>query len=204
MAHTFRTMWRLSALLLSVAALATANEVTYTVDTEATETRFIIDELLFGQPKTVVGVTSAVNGAIIREQASEDWLQFTEFQVDARTFVTDDQRRNGAIQRFILESTRDQYRYITFVPSSVSGLPRSPAAGIVRVVIAGTMQIRDVAKPVAFDATIDLSNQARITGNATATVKRSDFGLRIPSVPFVANVSDEVVLEIDFAAEPVG
>ena len=33
--------------------------------------------------------------------------------------------------------------------------------------------------------------------------KRSDYNLQIPSVPFVANVSDDVVLTIDFVAQAV-
>ena len=44
-------------------------------------------------------------------------------------------------------------------------------------------------------------SEDRIEGSGSAVVLRSDFGLQIPSVPNVANVSDEVILEIDFVAE---
>jgi len=37
-------------------------------------------------------------------------------------------------------------------------------------------------------------------GRATATVRRADFGLTIPSVPQVAGVSEDVLLEFDFTA----
>ena len=38
---------------------------------------------------------------------------------------------------------------------------------------------------------------------AETTVLKEDYGLIIPSVPFVADVGEEVVLEIDFTAVPV-
>ncbi|MBX3055144.1 MAG: hypothetical protein KF770_01610 [Anaerolineae bacterium] len=40
----------------------------------------------------------------------------------------------------------------------------------------------------------------QLTGTATATVSRGDYGLQIPSVPNVANVEEEVELIIDFVA----
>jgi hypothetical protein len=40
-------------------------------------------------------------------------------------------------------------------------------------------------------------------GAARATIRYADFGLAIPQVPSVASVDEEVVLEIEFAAEPV-
>jgi hypothetical protein len=45
---------------------------------------------------------------------------------------------------------------------------------------------------------------SQIAGTATATVKRSDFNLTIPSVPNVANVGEEVTLQIDFVATAQG
>jgi hypothetical protein len=38
---------------------------------------------------------------------------------------------------------------------------------------------------------------------ASTTIQRGDFGLTIPNVPFVANVGEEVLLELDFVALPV-
>jgi len=41
----------------------------------------------------------------------------------------------------------------------------------------------------------------RLTGTATTVVNRGDYNLTIPSVPNVANVGEDVTLEIDFVAE---
>ena len=40
----------------------------------------------------------------------------------------------------------------------------------------------------------------RVEGLATATLFRSDFDLTIPSIPRVAGVDEEVILEIEFVA----
>jgi hypothetical protein len=39
-----------------------------------------------------------------------------------------------------------------------------------------------------------------IDGTAEATVLRSDYGIRIPNAPGVADVSDEVLIRLEFAA----
>jgi len=44
-------------------------------------------------------------------------------------------------------------------------------------------------------------DDATLQGAGTATIRYADFGISIPSVPFVAGVQDDVRLEIDFTAE---
>jgi hypothetical protein len=39
-----------------------------------------------------------------------------------------------------------------------------------------------------------------LSGTATTTINRTNYELNIPSVPQVANVSEEVALEFDFTA----
>jgi polyisoprenoid-binding protein YceI len=67
--------------------------------------------------------------------------------------------------------------------------------------IAGDLTIRNITQPVVFDVTAQGESLTRITGTATTTIKRGDYNLTIPSVPNVANVGEEVTLEIDFVAE---
>jgi len=43
----------------------------------------------------------------------------------------------------------------------------------------------------------------RLAGAAVATIQRRDYDLRIPSVPFVASVGEDVILGIDFVAAAV-
>jgi polyisoprenoid-binding protein YceI len=61
-----------------------------------------------------------------------------------------------------------------------------------------------VTRPVTFNVTAQGLSASQITGTATALVKRSDFNLTIPSVPDVANVGEEVTLQIDFVADAQG
>jgi polyisoprenoid-binding protein YceI len=66
--------------------------------------------------------------------------------------------------------------------------------------IAGELTIRDVTQPVVFDVTATADALNALSGTASVTIQRSDFGLAIPSVPSVANVSEAVELAIDFVA----
>lgn len=54
---------------------------------------------------------------------------------------------------------------------------------------------------MTFEVSATLSEDGQtVNGSASAVVRYADFNLRIPSVQGVANISDEVVLEIDFSA----
>jgi len=95
----------------------------------------------------------------------------------------------------------NQYEYITFVPKSISGLTGAGQAGQpLTFQLTGDLTIRNVVKSVTFDVTAQGVSADQITGTAKATVNRSDYGLTIPSVPNVANVGEQVTLQIDFVA----
>ena len=57
-----------------------------------------------------------------------------------------------------------------------------------------------MTKPLTFNVTVTPVSDSQIKGNAKATLLRDDFGLTIPSVPTVADVSQEVQLAFDFIA----
>jgi polyisoprenoid-binding protein YceI len=167
---------------------------------DGSEASFSIFEELSGQPKTVVGVTNQVAGEIAIDLSDLSKTQVGVIQVNARTLVTDSDRRNRAIRNFILNT--DQYEFITFTPTAVTGLSGVAQPGQpFTFQIAGDLTIRNVTQPVVFNVTAQGESPARLSGTATAVVKRSDYNLTIPSVPNVANVGEEVTLEIDFVAE---
>ena len=62
------------------------------------------------------------------------------------------------------------------------------------------MKIKEVTQPVTFDVELTADSATQISGLAKATIKRSDFNLEIPSAPGVADVTDEVRLELAFTA----
>jgi polyisoprenoid-binding protein YceI len=171
----------------------------YTISQADSEVRFQLDEDLRGQRNTVIGVTDQVAGEIAVDLADLSTAQVGLIQINARTLATDNNFRNRAIQNEILDT--GNYEFITFSPTSIEGLPASVTVGqSVDFVLAGDLTIRDVTTPVQFSVTATAVTQDQITGTATATITRADYGIRIPSVPNVANVEDEVDLYIDFVA----
>jgi polyisoprenoid-binding protein YceI len=160
---------------------------------------FTLDEQLNGQPKTVVGSTNQVAGEIAVDPANLSSAKVGVITINARTLATDSDRRDRAIKNFILNT--DSYELITFTPTAITGLSGSGAPGTPYTFqIAGTLTIRDKTVPVVFQATVTAESASRLKGTATATVSRGDFGLNIPDVPFVANVSEQVKIEISFVA----
>ena len=65
------------------------------------------------------------------------------------------------------------------------------------------LTIRDISQPVVFEVTATVDDMNTLSGLATTTVQRADYGLVIPSVPSVANVSEDVIVEIDFVATEI-
>jgi len=183
---------------------ATSGARTFTLTQDGTEARFSLYELLMGQDKTVVGVTSLVEGSITVDPANPSSATISPIRIDASDLTTDSDRRNGAIQRFILQSNQEAYKYITFTPTALEGLPATVNVGdTFSFTVQGDLTIRDVTYPETFDLTVTVNSENELTGLGKTTVLRSNYGLTIPSVPSVANVGEEVQLEIQFTATAV-
>ena len=169
------------------------------VPTES-EARFVIDEVLQGAPKTVVGTTGEVAGQIALDPNDLDTTQVGTILINARTFATDSSQRDRAIQNRVLNTA--EHEYITFQPTVLLGLPDGASAtDSLPLQIVGDLTIAGVTRPVTFDATIDSGSTDRLAGSANTTIRYADWGLAIPQVPSVASVSDTVRLELDFAAQ---
>ena len=172
---------------------------TFVIVAEESEARFSIDELLFGQPKTVIGTTNAITGEITVDAANPAASVIGPIQVEASTFVTDNDRRNGAIRRFILQS--NQHQFVTFSSTELTGMPDSVAVGDdIDFEVTGELTVRDVTNPVLFIVTLQVVSETELRGSAATIVVRDDFDLTIPQVPNVANVGEEFIVEFDFVA----
>lgn len=174
----------------------------FVIDSGQSTVSFEIDEELRGDPKHVIGETDQVAGQV---QVSLDDLssaQFSQIVVNARTFTTDSERRDRAIRGpVILNSATDENEFITFDVTSIEGLVGAVSPGdSVEFEVTGDLLIRDTTNSVTFSAQVTFVDETTVEGTATANVLRSDFGIGIPSVPGVANVTDEVILNIDFVA----
>ena len=97
--------------------------------------------------------------------------------------------------------TRTQYQYIVFTPTAIDGLPDSATVGEpFDLTVTGDLQIRDITHPETFDVTVTPVSETELQITAKTTVQRADFGLQIPNVPRVANVEEDVELELDLVA----
>lgn len=179
---------------------AAPGPVVFSIIPEESEARFELGEILRGQPKQVIGATDQVAGELAVDVNDLASIQVGEIIVNARTLATDSDRRDRAIRNQILVT--DTYEFIAFTPTGVTGISGSAAVGDEFVFqIAGDLMIKDVSTEVVFDVTATLVSGNRIAGSATTVIDRADYNLVIPSVPSVAGVDEQVIIEIDFVAE---
>ncbi|MFW5995121.1 MAG: YceI family protein [Spirochaetia bacterium] len=184
-------------------------------DSDESQARFFIEEVIFGEDNLVVGTTDQLDGSIVLsfEQGTVD---IGQFEINMRTIRTrsedvdfedsdlSDAERDEVIRAHILESGRDEYEFSTFNPTSVSGTPESFEPGdVLDLVVTGDLTVRDVTSSVDFDMEIVIESEERITGTATTTILWDDFDISVPHIggeSKVASVGDEVDLELDFVA----
>lgn len=182
----------LSLLVMSAAAQ------TFTLS-EGTIARFFIDEVLFGRDTTVEGISRIVSGELIFDLANPQAAQLGIISVDARDFTTDDNRRTNQVRGRILRANDEATRFITFEPTAIIGLPETVTVGeTFTIEIIGNLTIAGTTREETFNATVMIMSENRLEGSARTVVRHADYRLTIPSVPFVARVDDEVILEIVF------
>lgn len=171
--------------------------------TEESEARFYIDEVLRGAPNQVEGINEDISGIISIDSFDPLTVSIQPLKIPAGSFVTDNGFRNRAISDAILQAAR--YPTIVFTPTAIDGLPENAEPGETYTFeVTGDLTIRETTLPVTFQVSLTAESTDRISGLASATIQRADYGLNIPSVPQVAEVSQEVILEFDFSASRSG
>ncbi len=174
----------------------------FVIQPDQSQAIFTLDEVLRGVPTTVVGTTTELAGQFVLDVEDLGQTRFSDFVVNARTFVTDSSNRDRAIRGpIILDSATDEFEFITFKVKEAVGLDGSAAVGdTFTFTLIGDLTIRDQTNEVEFALTASLLDDSTVEGTATANVLRSAFGIGIPNVAFVADVSDEVTLQLEFVA----
>lgn len=180
-------------------ATGTTATTIYTIVQSSSQARFVIDEVLSGAAKTVIGSTDQVAGQIAVNPTAPTGAQIGTIQINARTLATDSAQRDNAIKNQILKTNDSQY--ITFVPTSVTGLPATATIGQAYTFqIVGQLTIAGTTKEATFAVTATPNADGTLGGSAKTTVKYADWRLAIPNVPFVTGVSETLALELDFVA----
>lgn len=188
-----------SVPIVSEGVVVNGEGVVFSIVQAESEVRFSLDELLRGAPTTVVGVSDQVAGEIGLDLADPAGATIGPITINARTLETDQSRRNQAIRNTVLST--DDFEFITFRPTEISGLPDSVTVGETYTFqIVGELTITDVTLSETFEARVTIESESRLSGLVVTTINRDAYGLTIPSVPIVAEVAVDVLLELDFVA----
>jgi len=171
--------------------------VQFVLSSDNSEASFAVGEVLLGEKQTTTGSTKQISGEILINTIRPQDSKIGTIKINARTFKTDNSRRDSAIGRFILNSEQDQYEFIEFKPTTVTDLPLKLPDGSVNFKITGDLNIAGAIKSVIFDATAQYAENT-LAGNATATIKRSQLNIKVPLSESVASVDDNVILTINF------
>jgi len=182
-------------------ASGAAGSKTFMIDPSQSEVRFTLTEVLMGQHTIVIGRGNGIEGNVTVDFDNNANSAISPIKIDATQLATDNNMRNGQIRRAILQTNNPDYQFITFTPTAVTGLPANATVGeSFDISVTGDLTIRDTTKPITFDVAVTPVSESQIQGSAKATLMRDDFNLQIPSVPTVADVSQDVELEFDFVA----
>ena len=177
----------LVAALFAFAGSAFAAPVSYRIDPNHTNVIASWNHFGFSNPSVNFG---KADGTIVYDAAkvSESSVQVTLPLTGLSALADDFYDHLTSADWF----DAAKYPAATFKSTSVE------AAGTGKLKVTGDLTVKGVTRPVVLDVTLNkageqpMAKRAAIGFDATATVKRSDFGLG----NYVPNVSDEVTLRI--------
>jgi polyisoprenoid-binding protein YceI len=148
-------------------------------------------------PNDAVGVTNGVTGVIATDAKGNIIPAESKFTVDVTTLKSDRDRRDGFVQRRVLET--DKYPNVTFVPTSIRGVTLPlPKSGTRALEVTGNLTVRDQTHPVTWKVNATFGGTG-VTGTAATAFTFADFGIDQPRVPIVLSVADTIKLEMDFS-----
>jgi polyisoprenoid-binding protein YceI len=170
---------------------------------EGTKARYKVREQLAGIsfPSDAVGTTEAVTGTLVVNPDGSIDATRSKLTVDLRTLKSDQQMRDGYIQKNTLES--EKFPMIEFVPKRATGLPVPIPAGMgaqAGFQLIGDMTLHGVTKEATWNVVATFGND-QVAGRATTTLQFATFNLTKPSLARLMSVDDKIDLEIEFRAK---
>jgi polyisoprenoid-binding protein YceI len=170
----------------------------YVVAPAGNEVRYRVREQLagFDLPNDAVGKSGKVSGGIAFDADGRLLPAASRFAVDASTFVSDRERRDGYIRGRLLNA--QQFPEVVFVPTDVRGV-KLPLAGTgsSSFELLGDLTVRGVTRPTLWRVTAKLED-GRVSGTASTRFVFDDFAMEKPRVRSVLSVADTIGLEYDF------
>lgn len=175
-----------------------AAKLSFVLAPSGSTARYRVRERLVGQdlPSDAVGETKSITGAIAFDSSGKVIPQSSKFVLDAKTFVSDKDRRDGFVRRRLLEA--DRYPSILLAPTSVRGISLPvPTTGSHPIEITGDLTVAGVTRPTAWTGSVQFQD-GRVTVSAGTAFTFDDIQMEQPRVPVLLSVADTIRLEIDF------
>ena len=190
MSLTVRAFRRISLLILPgllSAALAQAQQKTFTLDPAQTKVNFTVDSTLH----TVHGDFRLKRGSIQFDNATGQ--AGGEIVVDAASGESGSDGRDKKMHKDILESPK--YSDIVFTPQHIKGAVA--AEGKSQIEVEGMLTIHGKTKPATMPLEVQLQGGGG-TADGSFTVKYLEYGMKNPST-FILRVSDKVEIHVHAA-----
>jgi polyisoprenoid-binding protein YceI len=147
-------------------------------------------------PNDAIGKTKAISGSLAIDSSGKVIPQSSKFIVNAATFESDQNRRDGYVRRRLLES--DSYPEIVLVPTAVNGIKLPlPTSGSFPFEMAGNLTVRGVTRPTIWKGTAQFQSGG-VTGSAATEFTFADMKIDQPRVPVLLSVADTIRLEVGF------
>jgi polyisoprenoid-binding protein YceI len=166
---------------------------------EGTARYEVQEELLgIGFPTDAVGSTQSLTGVIEVGTNGTIVSDGSMIEVDLRTLRSDEERRDGYLQRNTLQT--DEYPFATLIPRQILGHTGPlPISGRVTFDLIGDLTIRGITQEIFWQFVTDVEHDS-VSGEARTEFSFGDFSLTRPKVRRVLSVEDRIRLVINFSA----
>ncbi|MCS7171858.1 MAG: YceI family protein [Armatimonadetes bacterium] len=172
----------------------------YVVVSSESEARYRVGETFLGENRfnEAVGRTREIRGEILIHRRNPAASRVGPIEVDISTLQSDSPRRDNAIRQRWLESAR--YPKARFVSTEIRGAPSAYQEGQwVALRVVGELTIREVTRPVTWEARVRLLGQ-ELRAEATTTIRMTDFGFDPPTIFGFVRAENQAKLELDLVA----
>jgi polyisoprenoid-binding protein YceI len=160
--------------------------------------RYRVRERLVGHdlPNDAIGETKTLSGAIEFDPLGNVIPRSSKFVLDASTFVSDKNRRDGFVRGRLLDA--QQYPSIALEPTAVRGVSLPlPSSGTVPIEMTANLTVHGVTRPTIWTGSAKFQD-GRVIGSAATAFTFNDIQMEQPRVPVLLSVADTIRLEIDF------